>query len=288
MEIRHITVNTPDYPQRLLQLHNPPKELFVRGANINELLERPCVAIVGSRNVTSYGRRMTMELAGKLAEQGIVIISGLAIGLDALAHEACLEAGGLTIAVLPGPVEQIYPSSNERLGERLLAQGGVLVSEYPLEGYIGYKQNFIARNRIIAGLAKAILIPEAALKSGSLHTAGFGTEANRDIMAVPGHVTSATSVGTNNLIKSGAALITSYHDVLAALNLTEHRTTSVKAKGRNQYEQRILDLIMQGVYNGNDLQIQSELDIQAYNQVITMLQIGGQIRPLGANQWALR
>lgn len=273
-------------PESLREIPSPPKQLYCRGADLSELMARPRVAIVGSRKPTRYGRQVTHELAGKLAERGVVIISGLALGIDGLAHQATLEAGGQAIAVLPGPVNKIYPMTNRPLAEKILRHGGALVSEYA-EDLFDFKRNFIARNRLVAGLAQAVLITEAAEKSGSLHTARFALEQGKYVLAVPGDITRQTSVGTNNLLKSGAAPVTSYLDVLHALGLEEHRPAR-EVRGRNAHEQAVLDLLLRGVNDGEQLLRQSTLSISEFNQVLTMLELGGQIRSLGANQWSLR
>ncbi len=261
--------------------------MYCRGAPLSELLKRPRVAIVGSRGPSAYGKQVTTQLARELAEQGIVIISGLALGIDALAHQATLEAGGLAIAVLPGSVEKIYPATNRRLGEQILARGGALVSEYAT-GEISFKQNFIARNRLVAGLAQAVLITEAGKKSGSLHTARFAREQNKDVLVVPGQITSKLSVGTNNLLLSGAAAITDHQDVLNALGLTNHQTPARQVRGSNDQEQTILDLMLTGLTEGDELLTKSQLTTSQFNQTLTMLEISGKIRPLGANQWSIR
>jgi len=245
------------------------------------------VAIVGSRNVTPYGRQVTLKLAGELAEQGVVIVSGLALGVDGLAHQAALEANGLTIAVLPGPLEIIAPSAHNQLAEQIIEQGGALLSEYAADEFPA-KQNFIARNRLVSGLADALLITEAAEKSGSLHTARFALEQGKDVLAVPGNITSATSVGANNLLRAGAVPITCYRDVLEVLGLADHATPAAEVRGRNAHEQTVLDLLLTGLSDGNELLIASKLKVQEFNQVLTMLELGGKIRSLGANQWAIR
>jgi DNA processing protein len=273
------------FPECLREIPSPPKWIYYRGA-LSDLLERPRLAIVGSRSVTAYGRHVTEQLAGKLAEQGIVIISGLALGVDAIAHRAALDAGGLALAVLPSSVDKIYPVTNISLAEEILAKGGALVSEYGTDEY-AFKQNFIARNRLVAGLAQAVLITEAAEKSGSLHTARFALEQGKDVLAVPGNITVPTSVGTNNLIKAGATPITSYSDVLHALGLRGHATSAREVRGRNRHEQIVLDLLLKGVSDGEQLLKQSGLDPSQFNQVLTMLELGGKIRPLSANQWSL-
>lgn len=274
-------------PQRLQELASAPKQLYCAGSDLAELLKRPVVAIVGSRSVTPYGHQVTTRLARGLAEQGVVIVSGLALGVDALAHQAALEADGLCIAVLPSPVDYIVPRSHYQLAQRVLARGGVLVSEYPT-GQPAHKSNFVARNRIVAGLADALLITEAALKSGSLHTARFALEQGKDVLAVPGNITSPISEGANNLIRAGAVPITSVEDVLSVLQLRFKTITPLKvAKGANAYEQAVIDLLKTGLSDGAELQRSSRLDIAAFNQTLTMLELSGKIRPLGANTWAL-
>ncbi|HVI60845.1 MAG TPA: DNA-processing protein DprA [Candidatus Saccharimonadales bacterium] len=274
-------------PEELRRIPSPPKQLFCRGADLAELMGRPRVAIVGSRSVTPYGRQVTSQLAAELAGQDIVIISGLAIGVDAIAHQAAVEAGGLAIAVLPGPVDKVYPATNRRLAERILAQGGALISEYEVEEF-SFKQNFVARNRLVAGLAQALLITEAAEKSGSLHTARFALEQGKDVLAVPGNITSQVSVGTNNLLKTGAMPVTSYQDVLHALGLHDHQTPAREVRGRNAHEQTVLDLLLRGINDGQALLERSALSVSEFNQALTMLEIGGKIRALGGNHWALQ
>lgn len=286
MKINELTLTAGDIPECLARLASPPKVLYHRGAPLSELLRRPRLAIVGTRRVSPYGQQVTLQLARELARQGVVIISGLALGVDSLAHRATLEAGGRAIAVLPGPLDRIYPAANTGLALRILEQSGALISEYRAASPT-FKANFVARNRLVAGLAQALLITEAAEKSGSLHTARFALEQGKDVLAVPGDITSPESVGTNNLIKSGATPVTSYLDVLHVLGLTDHQTPASEIRGRNRYEQRVLDLLLQGIRDGEKLLKQSQLSVSDFNQVLTMLEIGGKIRALGANQWAL-
>ena len=287
MDIRIIKQGTPAYPDALAAIASPPAQLYCQGQSLGALMRLPRVAIVGSRNVSAYGRQVTQRLAGELAEQGIVIISGLALGVDALAHQAALAAGGTTLAVLPGSLQKIYPATNRQLAAAILAQGGALVSEYGEGEPMAFKMNFIARNRIVAGLADVLLITEAAEKSGSLHTARFALEQGKDVLAVPGNITSPVSTGTNNLIKAGAAAVTSYVDVLHALGLVSHSSKPAEVRGRNAHEQCLLDLLKQGLSDGEDLLTQSQLSIAEFNQTLTMLEISSRVRSLGANQWAL-
>lgn len=287
MKINKLTLNQSGFPEPLKHIPSPPKQLFVRGESLGLLLKRPRIAIVGSRRATPYGKQITETLAGKLAGQGIVIVSGLALGIDGIAHLAALDAGGVAIAVLPGPVNKVYPVTNQFLAKRILAENGTLISEYS-EDIFSFKQNFIARNRLVAGLSQAVLIPEAAEKSGSLHTARFALEQGKEVLAVPGNITSPTSAGTNNLIRAGATPITSYLDVLAALGLTPHETTAKDVRGRNAHEQIVLDQLLRGVKDGEELQRRSSLSASTFNQTITMLEISGKIRPLGGNRWTIR
>lgn len=285
MNSKKLTINANGYPEMLREISEPPETVFVTG-DLPELLARPRVGIVGSRKVSPYGRAVTEQLAGDLARQGIVIVSGLALGVDALAHRAALDVGGLTLAVLPGPLEKAYPATNQGLAQKILGQRGALVSEYPVGTNI-MRHNFIARNRIIAGLSDVLLITEAALKSGSLHTARFALEQGRDVVAVPGNIDSVTSVGTNNLLKAGAGVVTSANDVLTALGMTPTDQTA-RQKGDNEAEQTLLDLLQSGVQDGTELLDKSALDIDLFNQTLTMLEITGKIQAQGNNKWSIK
>jgi DNA processing protein len=287
MQIKKLKLNQSCFPEALRYIPSPPKQLYCRGAALSELMERPRVAIVGSRGPSTYGQQVTTRLARELAEQGIVIISGLALGVDALAHQAALEVDGLCLAVLPGPVDQIYPRGNQRLAEEILAKGGALTSEYG-SGEISFKQNFIARNRLVSGLAQAVLITEATVKSGSRHTVDFAADQGRTLLAVPGNITSNLSEGPNRHLKTGAIPVTECQDVLEALGLQNHATPARQVRGDNPAEQTILDLLLTGITEGDKLLTRSHLATTEFNQALTMLEITGKIRPLGANHWSIR
>lgn len=287
MDVKKLTIKDSAYPLPLRELAKPPKELYILGANLADLMAYPRVAIVGSRGVSTYGRQVTAQLAGELARHGVIIVSGLALGVDGIAHEAALEAGGTTVAVLPCGLDQIYPASHTQLAKRILERGGVLVSEYPA-GMPGLKQNFIARNRIVSGLAQALLITEAAEKSGTLHTARFALEQGRDVLAVPGNITSPNSVGTNNLIKTGATPVTTVDDVLYALGAEHLPAEPVRRRGDTAEEQTILDLLYGGISDGHELLAASSQPAEAFSQTLTMLELAGKVRALGNNQWSLR
>lgn len=287
MKVKKLSYGDSAYPSCLGEMSAPPKVLYVLGADLESFMTRPRVAIVGSRGVSTYGRQITTRLASELAAQGVVIISGLALGVDGLAHQAALDAGGLTIAVLPCGLDQIYPATHHNLAKQILLQGGALVSEYDL-GTPGLKQNFIARNRIVSGLADALLITEAAEKSGSLHTARFALEQGRDVLAVPGNITSPTSVGTNNLIRAGATPVSSVEDVLHVLGAKRQLSQPVRLIGGSPEEQLLLDILFEGTTDGHELLVRSELAVELFNQTLTMLEITGKVKPLGNNHWTLR
>jgi DNA processing protein len=283
-KVKTLTLNSPLFPAQLAPIPEPPSQLYYIG-DLTSLLDLPRLGVVGSRKVSAYGKSVTLKLAKEASEQGIVIVSGLALGVDGLAHQAALEAGGKTIAVLPSGLDKIYPASHLQLAERILQQGGALISEYPY-GTEAFKRNFIARNRIISGLSDAVLITEAAVKSGSLHTANFAREQGKILMAVPGNITSELSAGTNNLIKLGATPITEIRDILATMNL-QQTSKRVKAQGSSPEETAILELIMKGVSDASELLHHSQLETALFNQTLTMLEITGKIRPLGAGKWGI-
>lgn len=287
MNVKKLTLNDTAYPSTLKDIATAPKQLYYMGADPADWLERPRVAIVGSRGVGAYGQQVTAQLATELAERGVVVISGLALGVDGIAHQAALQAGGTTVAVMPCGLDQIYPATHTQLAHRILEQGGTLISEYQ-KGMPGLKQNFIARNRIVAGLSDALLITEATEKSGTLHTARFALEQGRDVLAVPGNITSTNSVGTNNLIKSGAMPVTSVQDILYVLGADHLPAEPSRRRGENVDEQTVLDLLYLGTTDGHELLLESKLSPDHFNQTLTMLEISGKVRSLGNNHWSLK
>lgn len=284
MKVNTLTLQSPLYPESLRQISDAPRQLYYIG-DLAGALSRPRLSVVGSRKVSAYGKSITLQLAREAAAQGVTIISGLALGVDGLAHQAALEAKGVTIAVLPSGLSKIYPSSHHQLAEQILGQGGALVSEYP-DGTPPFKTNFVARNRIISALGDALLITEAAVRSGSLHTANFALEQGKTVMAVPGNITSQLSTGTNNLIKTGATPVTELRDILAAMDL-QHNTVKHLPLGDTDEENVILVLMSNGISDGSDLLYRSKLVPQTFNQALTMLEITGKIRPLGAGHWGI-
>lgn len=286
MKVKNLTLHNDAYPYRLRDIPTAPEQLFYIGADPAEWLARPKVAVVGSRGVTPYGRQVTERLVRELAGHGVVVISGLAIGVDGIAHTACLDAGGTTVAVLANGLNSIYPASHTALARRILEQGGTIMSEYP-EGTPGYPGNFIARNRIVAGLADALLVTEAGERSGTLHTARFALEQGREVLAVPGSIFSPNSVGTNNLIRTGATPVTNVNDILYVLGI-DGAAKAARVRGETAEEQAILDLLLGGTSDGHALLETSGLSAAQFNTTLTMLEISGKVRPLGNNHWAVK
>jgi DNA processing protein len=206
----------PGYPALLGELHDPPPRLYFRGGPA-ELLDLPAVAIVGARSCSPYGAQVARELARELGAAGAIVVSGLARGVDGEAHRGALAAGGLTVAVLGCGIDRDYPRAHAQLAGRIVESGAV-VSEYP-PGIEPSPWRFPARNRIVAGLARATVVVEARERSGALMTADFALELGREVFAVPGEITSALSAGTNDLIRQGATPLLSAEDVLGALGL---------------------------------------------------------------------
>lgn len=217
MKIEEICIESEDYPEQLRNIYDPPLKLFVIGNK--KILKQKNVAIVGTRNATEYGKKVALQLAKDLSKNGINIISGLALGIDTYAHIGALEKNkGKTIAILGSGIDELYPKQNIELAKKIIYSDGCIVTEYPL-GTKPEKLNFPKRNRIISGLSEGVLVVEAKDKSGSLITADFALEQGREVWAVPGNIFDSTSIGTNNLIKQGAKLISDYTDILETINM---------------------------------------------------------------------
>ena len=206
-----ISIQDEKYPEILKNIYAPPISLYIRGNK--EILNDDGVAIIGCRECSQYGKNVARELAYNIAKHNINVISGLAKGIDGVAHKSAVLSGGKTIAVLGNGLDTIYPNENINLAKEILKSGGAIISEYPL-GEKPQKQNFPERNRIVSGMSKGIIVVEAKEKSGTLITVDFALEQGRDVFVVPGNINSENSRGTNELIKQGAQLITSYKDVL--------------------------------------------------------------------------
>jgi DNA processing protein len=286
-KINSIAPDDNEYTNLLCVIAVVPKRLYFRGTLPKK--RQISVAIVGTRRPTPYGTEVTQRLASELAQRGIIIISGLALGIDAIAHRAALAAGGTTIAVLASGVADFTPRTNARLGAEIIEKGGAVLSEY--EPYKqAYPSRFIERNRLVSGLADALIVTEAALHSGTMSTVSFALEQGKEVFAVPGNITSPMSAGTNAIIRSGAHIVTGVEDIINVL--LPHDATGAEPNRHLQYatneaEYAIISLLEQGVRDGDELLTRSKLTANTYSQNLTMLEIRGVIRPLGANQWTL-
>ncbi len=284
MKINIISKKHNQYPPYLLEIAHPPKQLFALGEPLDDYI--PAVTIVGSRKLSTYGKEVTYRLAYDLAQAGITVVSGLALGADGIAHQAALDARGRTIAILAGGLDSIHPGSHRNLAINILKQKGTILSEYP-EGTAPLKQNFVARNRLVAGISDIVIITEATEASGSLITARFAIEQNKTVCAVPGPINSPGSIGTNNLLKSGAHVVTEAQDVLNLLGIESEVKARQEVFGDTKEEQIIIDLMKSGTTALEELQQKSDLDPAIFSQTITMLEISSKIRPLGAAHWTL-
>jgi len=267
--------------RRLARLNDPPRRLFIRG-DYDPL--QPAVAMVGSRKYTAYGRQVAERMAGDLARRGVRIVSGLALGIDSLAHQAALAAGGQTIAVLPSGIDLIYPASHRRLGEQISRQGA-LISEYP-PGTSATRYSFVARNRIVAALGDVLVVVEAAAKSGTLITAEYALDMGISVLAVPGPITSPTSVGTNRLIGLGAKPVLGVADILVELGL-DPDGPSAGHTADNADGQAILDALKPGSKQFSELSQLTGLRTEVISRELTHLELNGQVVCLGNNVWAL-
>lgn len=282
MKINSISSTDSLYPERLKTIAKPPNVLYVRGILPSYALG---VAIIGTRKPTTYGRHVTTELAERLAERGAVIVSGLAHGVDGIAHEGALRVGGLTIAVMAGGLEQIYPRTHDALGHRIIESDGALVGEYP-SGTPPLQYRFLERNRLVSALSDTLIVTEAGLRSGTINTVNAALEQGKDVYVVPGPITSPMSAGCNALIAQGATPIVNVDSFIEQLfPLPSKKQISLLAQ--NEDEQHILELLARGVSDGETLQADCHLTPSLYAQTITMLEIRGAIRSLGANRWSL-
>ena len=277
-----------NYLEVLQNIPDPPPKLFTRG-NLPSGDPRPkTVAIVGSRRNTSYGGLITQELAATLAKEGVIIVSGLAYGIDSIAHRACLDAGGRTIAILGTPIDKIYPVAHRALAHRIL-QKGAIISEHASGEIVYPKTSFLYRNRLISGLSDAVVIVEAAERSGTLSTAAHALNQGREVFAVPGDITRLNSVGCNRLINQGARVYTGPEDVLNFL-FPKKKSAPKRRQlplGDNEVENHIIKSIAEGTNDGEELIKELNLSVSEFNQTITMLELKGTVRALGFNRWTL-
>lgn len=279
--INIITIKDKSYPYWLKEIYDAPSLLYIRGEIKPQ--DRLSIAVVGSRKPTPYGRQITPCLVADLTRNGVTIISGLAYGIDALAHETALKMGGRTIAVLGSGLDSqsIYPPTNKKLAEEIIENGAIL-SEYPF-GAPAFKQNFPARNRIVSGLSLGTLVIEAMEKSGALITAEHALSQNREVFAVPGSIYNLYSAGPNNLIKKGAKLILNYQDIFEELNLDPIVKVNPTAKfnPETNEEKIIFENLSNEPTHIDKIIILSKLDAATVNATLAVMEINGLIKNIG-------
>lgn len=285
MKINNISPLDNSYLKIVSTIAKPPKYLCYIGTLPPH--RRPTVAIVGTRKPTAYGRQVTARFASELASKGIVVVSGLALGVDALAHQATLDASGTTIAVLANALPEIRPAANRDIGERILKYDGAIISENDGEQPVG-RWSFLERNRLVAGLSDAILITEASARSGTLNTAMHALEQGKDVFVVPGNITSPSSAGCNLLLKQGAIPVTEVNDILERIAPDLAASQTQLALGTTDAEVRILTALKDGLRDGEEIQRTTGVDPSEFSMSLTMLELNGAIRSLGANQWTLK
>jgi DNA processing protein len=260
-----------DLPELLRQIHDPPRTLFLRGSASADVLELAAVAIVGARACSPYGSQVARMLGRKLAAAGLVVISGLARGIDGEAHRGALEAGGITVAVLGCGIDRDYPAAHAELARRI-CERGLVVSEYE-PGVEPAPWRFPARNRIIAGLAAATVIVEARERSGALITADFALEDGREVFAVPGEITSTLATGTNRLLGQGATPLTSADDVLELFGLAASQRPAPPAIGANAAS--VVKRLVEGAASADELARATGLEPGLLAAALVELELAG-------------
>lgn len=278
-----------DYPKSLFEIPDPPPFLYVKGELRSSELS---VAIVGSRRATSYGLMTTGKLAGALASHGVCVVSGMARGVDTAAHRGALQAGGRSVGVLGCGVDKVYPPENRQLFDEMAGKG-CLVSEFPL-GTLPLAENFPRRNRIISGLSSGVLVVEAAEKSGSLITAQYALEHGRDVYAVPGNISFATSRGCNHLIKQGAKLVDCVEDILEELPTGALSCADAplfqpvpRSFALTPKEAAIYELLIRSPLHIDDIISQTELTAGEVSSMLLHLELKGAVTPLPGTHYAV-
>lgn len=279
LNVRVLTWDDEDYPRRLKEIEQPPPVLYVRGDM--KLEDEWAVAIVGTRRITPYGRQVAEEVSGMLARNGVTIVSGLARGVDAVAHQAALHAGGRTLAVLGSGVDRIYPAENQRLAEQIIAHGAV-VSDYPI-GTPPDGPNFPPRNRIISGLSLAVIVIEANIDSGAMITATFAAEQGRELFAVPGNIMALQSKGTNRLIRDGARILLEPQEVLEILDLqqTAAQQDARQVLPSDPIEAQLFQVLGFEPLHVDDIRSQTGMTIEKVSSTLALMELKGLARQVG-------
>jgi DNA processing protein len=284
-KIQSILIKDKNYPKILKKIQNPPKTLYFLGEVKSE---ENCFAIVGTRKPTDYGKEIAHQIAADLSEAGFTIVSGFAPGIDTIAHKATIERGKRTIAVLGTGIDEksIYPKSNLKLIDKILENGGAIISEFE-PGTHGTKYTFPQRNRIISGLSLGVLVVEARIQSGALITANYAKEQKRKVFAVPGSIFSQTSKGCHFLIKNGAKLVESAEDILEELGIRKDEIERREIKGETPEENLILEVLKEGALDIEKIIEKTKLSPSKVASTLSILEIEGKIKNLGGNIYAI-
>jgi DNA processing protein len=281
-KIDYVPFGEKYYPESLMQIEDPPIGLFIKG-NKKILSEDLKIAVVGARKITSYGEQVTESLVRELCSHGFTIVSGMALGIDAIAHKSAIENRGMTVAILGCGVDCPFPRENERLYEEILDSGGSIISEYPL-GMPPNQGTFPARNRIIAGLCKAVLVTEAAEDSGSLITAEHAVRQKKPVFAVPGPITSRTSIGTLKLIKQGAVIAISAEDILKELEIKNQKSnlkTIIQNLKLSEDEEKIYKALQDEELTIDEISNSTKIKADKLSSMLSEMELNGVIRSSG-------
>ncbi len=282
---RVLTIKNPDYPVLLQQLEDAPPVLFVKGTL--EPADEWAVAVVGTRKVTVYGRQVAHQIASDLAHRGVTIVSGMARGVDGIAHRAALKAGGRTIAVFGCGIDYIYPREHRNLAAEIM-EHGALISDYPL-GMPPEAANFPPRNRIISGLSQGVVIVEAGARSGALITANFAADQGREVFAIPGSILSRASTGCNRLIRDGAHVALEARDILETLHMDrlEEKQAVRQIIPDNPIEAQILEHLSAEPRHMDELVRTLDLSTETVSSTLVMMELKGMVRQVGTLQYVL-
>ncbi|OGN09817.1 MAG: DNA protecting protein DprA [Candidatus Yanofskybacteria bacterium RIFCSPHIGHO2_02_FULL_41_11] len=284
-KIVEIGIKDKVYPRLLKEIPDAPKLLYCRG-NL-DLLNTFCFGVVGTRKLTSYGKEAAQHIVRSLVQADFTIVSGLALGIDAIAHQTTLDSEGKTIAVLGTGITDsyIYPPANMGLAKQILKQDGLIISEHKIG--TGHPGTFPQRNRIISGLSKGVLIVEADEKSGSLITARLAGEQGRDVFAIPGNIFSSRSLGPHSLIKKGAKMVTSAEDIIEeySQNLSLFANTKIGVSTKDKLENNILDILDRGFAFVDDIVRESKEETSKVLAKLSMMEIKGAIKNMGNSKY---
>lgn len=282
-EIKTISIENKNYPKLLKEIKNPPPLIYYVGT----LPKENCFAIVGTRKCSDYGKEVAWQIAKELAEAGLIIVSGFAPGIDTVSHKAAIESKKPTVAVLGTGLDRksIYPKSNLKLIDKILENGGCLISEYP-PGTPGRKYTFPKRNRIISGLSLGVLVVEARRRSGAIITAEYAFSQKRKVFAVPGSIFSPLSQGCHYLIKRGAKLVEGAKDILETLGM-EKEIKKEEIQGETEEEDLILKVLKEGAMDIEKIIEKTKLSAAKVAGVVAILEIKGKVKNLGGNTYAI-